>query len=122
MRSCGSFVLSILGLCVVIALSPSPAGAVTWLTANGSASGTMTTPGAVVLRSDVGVSGGSVTFVMGSDLDGNGGLDAGEPVSSTLVTVQDGGWTDEDAATGVAQSTVQFRSRMIGPIRPSPAS
>ena len=93
-----------------------PAGAVTWLTVNGAGGGTITTPGAVILRADVGAPGGSVTFVMGSDLNGNGGLDAGESVSSTLVTVQDGGWTDEEAATGVVQFVVQFRSLMTGPI------
>jgi len=87
----------------VMGLVAAPAGAVTWLTVNGQTGGTITMPGWLVMRCDTSAVGATVRFVVGSDLNGNGHLDMGEPITVHLTAVRDGGWTDEDPATKIVQ-------------------
>jgi len=93
-----------LAVLLIGSLAP-PAGAVTWLTVNGVTSGTVNTPGAIALRCNTSAPNATVRFVIGCDLNGNGQLDASEPVMGIMGTVTDQGWTDEDAGVGTVQLT-----------------
>jgi hypothetical protein len=108
--------VAILLAIAIVALVALPASAVTWLTANGTTSGTITTPGNIVIRCNASATGARLRFVVGADLDGSGQLEAGEPVLGTLGTVTDGGWTDEDATSGVVQLSGYVEVNVGGPI------
>jgi hypothetical protein len=84
----------------LLALVVLPAGAVTSLTVNGATSGTITMPSWAVIRCNTSAAGAWVRFVIGPDLNGNGHLDAAEPVIAVWRSVTDGGWMDEDPASG----------------------
>jgi len=116
MRFASVVTLALLFALCLLALSPVGGEAATWLTVNGATGGVLTTPGELVLRCDVSAAGGRVRFIEGADLDGNGRLDAGEPVFACLAAVQDDGWTDEEAASAVVQFSARFNSRAIGPV------
>ena len=99
------FNAAVVAAIAVVSLAALPAGAVTWVTANGATSGTFNTPGPVALRANTSAVGARVHFLLGTDLNGNGQMDAGEPVLAPMGTVADGGWMDEDPTSGVVQTT-----------------
>jgi len=98
-------VFAVLTAVTTLVMGAVPAAAVTSLTVNGLTSGTVTLPGPLVFRCNTSATGARVRFVIGADLNGNGRLDAGEPVFQALGAVQDGAWTDEDAAAASVQLT-----------------
>jgi len=108
------FSLVVVWAVILLALVSLPAGAVTWLTVNTLTSGSITTPGTLAMRCDTSAAGARVRLVAGSDLNANGQLDAGEPVIWPLGSVQDGGWTDEDATTKVVRLTYYAHNPIRG--------
>jgi len=110
----GSVAVAVLLAVAIVALLALPAGAVTWLTVNGATSGTISIPGAIIVRSNASAVGARVRFVIGADLDGSGQVETGEPVLGANGWVQDGGWTDEDGAAGVVQLTDYLDGRVGG--------
>lgn len=109
-------IVAVLLTVALLTLATLPASAVTWFTANGLTSGTINTPGPLTVRSDASATGAKVYYVVGSDLNGSGLLEAGEPVLANLGAVQEGGWMDEDAANGVVQTSVYIPQMVGGPV------
>ncbi|UCH35604.1 MAG: carboxypeptidase regulatory-like domain-containing protein [Armatimonadota bacterium] len=100
---------------ITLAVAALPANAVTWMTVNGATSGTINTPRNITMRCDTST-GARVRFVLGSDLDSSGQLEAGEPVLVGISSVRDGSWTDEEPASGVLQVTEYLPIRVGGSV------
>ena len=96
---------------VLAAALASQACAVTWFTINGQTSGTITTPGSLVLRANTASAGNFLRLIVGTDSNENGAIDPGEPIVANEA-YGDGAFHDEDGSASVMQHTLYLIERM----------